>query len=76
MPNRVLAQKALKLKTQRSNHVLGSHKRHAANGKMLPKFSPKNVAMVRDVTPKATVPSYDLAMVTRVPMGKSGIKRR
>lgn len=68
MPNRALQQKALKLKTQRSNVVLGSHKRHARNGKMLPKFSPLNVAMVRDVTPKAQVPEYDLAMVKVYPM--------
>lgn len=75
MPNRTLQQKALKLKTQRANAMLGAHKRHARNGKMLSKFSPKIVSMVRDVTPKATVPSYDPAMVQRFDMGVSGLKR-
>lgn len=75
MPNRVLAQKALKLKTQRSNAMLGSRKRHTANVQALPKFSPKQERSPRDFTPKPTVPAYDPAMVQRFKTGLSGIKR-
>ena len=75
MANRALQQKALKLKNQRADRMLGTHKRHACNGKLLPKFSPKIVAMLRDVTPKAIVPEYDPAMVKRFDTGVSGIKR-
>lgn len=76
MPNRTLQQKALKLKTQRANTMLGSRKRYTANVHALPKFSPKQERSPRDFTPKATVPSYDPAMVQRFDMGVSGIKRR
>jgi len=65
MPNRVLAQKALKLKNQKVTVVLGSRKRHSRNLQALSKFSPKNERSFFDATPKPTVPSYDLAMVKR-----------
>lgn len=76
MPNRTLQQKALKLKKQRANVMLGSRKRHSANLQALPKFSPKVERSFFDATPKPIVPSYDPAMVTRYDAGVSGIKRR
>lgn len=75
MPNRTLQQKALKLKTQRANAMLGSRKRHTSNIQALPKFSPKQERSPRDFTPKPVVPTYDLAMVQRFDAGVSGIPR-
>lgn len=76
MPNRALQQKALKLKEQKATMMLGNHKRHKRNGSMISKFSPKNerAYMVRE--PKATVPSYDLAMVQVIPMKVSRSRKR
>lgn len=76
MPNRTLQQKALKLKNQRADVMLGSRKRHTKNLQTLPKFSPKQEWYRQDVTPKAAVPSYDVAMVRVFKAGTSGIKRK
>lgn len=64
MPNRVLAQKALKLKKQNQALSFGSHKPKSRNPHKLAKFSTKNERPYA-FSVKPIVPSYDDAMVTR-----------